>query len=207
MTPQVAEQDRRKRPSDMRLTSFAIALCVLCATPALAGSYSEDYWKSADILTKRFICSSYGAVPDWCDELPGRVEVPKSIAGNLASRQKNAEESAAAAEAAAQIVAAREAIVKRIRAGRAGKSDVEKLVQQAKAGETEAMELMAWMYAQGLSPKDDGDPELNEMMAYIWYGRAYLAGAKQVKENMDKIWPALNETQQNKVIAIFDRSG
>lgn len=173
-------------------------------TPALAVSYSDDYWQSSDILTKRFICTSYGEIPDWCDDLPDKVEVPKSIAGVLAARQESEAERQAAAQAAADIIAARTALAKRVKSGRAAPNDVEKLIEQAKAGEQEAMELIAWMYAQGLSPERKDEDELKEL-AYIWYGKAYLAGAKEVKANMDKIWPTLSETQQSRIVAVFDK--
>lgn len=172
-------------------------------TPAHAVSYSDDYWQSSDILTKRFICASYGETPDWCEDLPGRVEVPKSIAGVLAARQESAAERQVAAKAAADIIAARTALAKRVKSGQAAPKDVEKLIVQARAGEQEAMELIAWMYAQGLSPERKDEDELKEL-AYIWYGKAYLAGATDVKVNMDKIWPTLSETQQNKITAMFD---
>ncbi|WP_282609829.1 hypothetical protein [Pelagibius sp. Alg239-R121] len=190
----------------MRLISIAFVLGALLAAPASATSYSDDYWRTSDTLTKRFICTSHGATPDWCEDLPGRVEVPKSIAGVLAQRQHQAAERAAIAKAAAEVIAAREGVITRIKAGLVDPKDVEKLIEQAKAGENEAMELIAWMYAQGLAPKTDDEEELNEL-AYIWYGKAYLAGAKEVKENMDKIWPTLNETQQNRIVAMFDRRG
>lgn len=188
----------------MRLTAIAIALTALGAAPASGFSYSEDYWRSADILTKRFICSSYGEIPDWCAELPDKVKVPESIAGELAARAQAAAEREAMAKAAAEIIAAREGVIKRIRSGKISSDDVKKLIEQAKAGENEAMELIAWMYANNLAPEQDDSDELNEL-AYIWYGRAYLAGAKDVKQNMDKIWPTLNETQQRRIVALFDR--
>ncbi len=173
-------------------------------TPAQAVSYTDDYWRGADILTKRFICASYGETPKWCGELPGKVEVPKSIAGVLAARQQAAAEREAAAKAAADIIAARTALAKRVKSGRASPKDVEMLVEQAKAGEQEAMELIAWMYAQGLSPERKDEDELSEL-AYIWYGKAFLAGAKEVKVNMDKIWPTLSESQQTRIVALFDK--
>ncbi len=190
----------------MRLISLAILVGALCASPAHATSYSDDYWRGSDILTKRFICNSYGETPEWCSELPGQVEVPKSIAGRLAARQKAAADRAAAAQLAADIIAQRTGLAKRVKSGRAAQKDVEKLVEQAKAGEKEAMELIGWMYANGLSPEKRDEEQLNEL-AYIWYGRAYLAGATQVKENLDKLWLTLSETQQNRMVALFDKKG
>ncbi len=188
----------------MRLILIATLWSVLWAAPAQALSYSDDYWQGSDILTKRFICASYGETPDWCKDLADKVEVPKSIAGALAARRKDAEEREAIAKAAAEIIAARTALAKRVKSGRAAPKDVEKLIKQAKAGEEEAMELIGWMYAQGLSPERKDADELSEL-AYIWYGKAYLAGAKEVKVNMDKIWPTLSETQQNRIVALFDK--
>lgn len=173
-------------------------------SPVQAVSYTEDYWRDADVLTKRFICASYGETPDWCSELPGEVEVPKSIAGVLEARGKAEAERRAAAKAAAEVIAARTELAKRVKSGRAGRGDVEKLVEQAKAGEPEAMELIAWMYARGLSPERKDEDELNEL-AYIWYGKAYLAGVREVKANMDEIWPTLSETQQQRIVAFFDK--
>lgn len=187
----------------MRFLAIAIALIAFGAAPASGFSYTEDYWRSADILTKRFICSSHGETPGWCSELPGQVKVPDSIAGELAAREKAAAEREAMAKAAAEILAARQGVIKRIKSGRISPGDVEKLIEQAKAGENEAMELIAWMYANDLTPDSDDSDELNEL-AYIWYGRAYLAGARDVKENMDKIWPTLSETQQRRIVALFD---
>lgn len=188
----------------MRLTVIALALTALGVAPARGFSYSEEHWRSADILTKRFICSSHGETPEWCGELPGQVKVPDSIAGELAAREKAAAEREAAAKAAAEILAARQGVITRIKSGKVSPKDVSKLIEQAKAGENEAMELIAWMYANNLNPETDDADELREL-AYIWYGRAYLAGAREVKKNMDMIWPTLSETQQRRIVALFDR--
>ena len=188
------------------LTAIVLALTSLGAVPASGFSYSEDYWRSSDILTKRFVCASEGGTPDWCAELPGEVEVPASIAGELAARAQAAAERAAMEKAAQEVLAARQGVIDRIRSGKISEDDVAKLLEQAKEGENEAMELIAWMYANELTPGRKDSDELNEL-AYIWYGRAFLAGAKEVKVNMDKIWPTLNETQQRRIIALFDKTG
>ena len=68
-------------------------------------------------------------------------------------------------------------------------------------GDPAAMEIMGYLYARGIGvPRD---PEF----AYIWYGRAFLAGETGVKVNMDILWREMasrNEAALERVTRYFD---
>ena len=60
-----------------------------------------------------------------------------------------------------------------------------------------AMEVLGYAYAEGWGVAQD------YAMAYRYYGRAFLAGARHVKPNLDQIWPFLTPEQQQSLKGLF----
>ena len=169
---------------------------------ALEPSDPSNSWQEAARLQSWDQCRADYTPPSWCENLPQKINVGDSFNSYRESLATGKKAEAERMLKAAIILENRIGAAKNIQEGTLYKQDLDTLTKQAKSGDKEAMELLAWMYVQGMMPKTTKDLGTNEA-AYIWYGRAYLSGATEAKKNMDEIWPTLNVTQQRRILKLF----
>ncbi len=149
----------------------------------------DPEWRRTPIARNLEICSTHWP-PDWCaDCLEGLRaihdgEVYQSIVGRVVSAIE-AERARLRAEHEAW-----RSVVDRVRQRIMTDGDVDAVEARAEAGESEALELLAWMHVQGYGV----DPDFAR--AYELYGRAVLGGRDDLKPNLAAIWPYLNENQR-----------
>ncbi|CAN0393788.1 unnamed protein product, partial [Ectocarpus sp. 13 AM-2016] len=62
--------------------------------------------------------------------------------------------------------------------------------------DTQAMEILGYLYAQGISVDRD------YAEAYRWYGRALLAGEQRVRPNLDLVWGLLQRYDLEAAVAL-----
>ncbi|WP_157230976.1 hypothetical protein [Kiloniella laminariae] len=196
-------------PGTLCLLSFSI-LMLNQANSALATEAEAKtetpaaVWADAAKLQHWDQCGADYTPPAWCSDLPVQIDVANSFSEYRDTLAENKQAEAQRLLEAAKLQEKKIGASKNIKSGVLYKQDLEAISKQANSGDKDAMELMAWMYVQGMMPKTTQDMDPKEA-AYIWYGRAYLSGAKEAKENMDKIWPTLNVTQQRRITALFDK--
>ncbi|MEH6631976.1 MAG: hypothetical protein V7776_14195 [Halopseudomonas aestusnigri] len=165
---------------------------------------SSENWQYAARLQNWDQCGADYTPPAWCGKLPKRINIGDSFSNHRDNLASNKKAEAERMLKAAIILENRIGAAINIKEGVLYKQDLKTLTKQAESGDKESMELLAWMYVQGMMPKGAKEFDPNEA-AYIWYGRAYLSGATEAKENMDKIWPSLNVTQQRRILKMFDK--
>ena len=149
-------------------------------------------------------CGADYTPPEWCEALPKDIAVDQSYTSNRENLMVGKKAATERLLKAAKILENRVGAARNIQEGTLYKQDLMTITKQAQFGDLESMELLAWMYVKGMMPKSASNIEPNEA-AYIWYGKAYLAGAKDAKVNMDKIWPSLSVTEQRRITKYFDR--
>ncbi|MFD2207459.1 hypothetical protein [Kiloniella antarctica] len=196
-----------KLSSIKHLVVGALSVSILFANLAEGAHASETSdssknWQDAARLQHWDQCGADYTPPSWCESLPKEIKVGDSFSSHRDNIASGKRAEAERMLKAAIILENKIGAAKNIKEGRLYKQDLNSLTKQAESGDKEAMELLAWMYVQGMMPKSTSDLAPNEA-AYIWYGRAYLSGATEAKENMDKIWPTLNVTQQRRILKLF----
>jgi len=131
--------------------------------------------------------------PDWyaaMKELTDTPEYREPADALAAERIRDLNELAAAARAWKQAVA-------HAAANKMTDQDMALIREHIAVGDAGAMELLAWMYANGQGvPRD-------YTRAYEFYGRAVLAGREDLRPQLVPLWKQLNETQRNEINAIF----
>ena len=142
--------------------------------------------------------------PAWCRDLPGQLNTTKSF---TSARARRAEEKQELSKANLNSARALEEFL--IATARAGGGDVSvadfRVIETAAFnGNTEAMEMMAWMYMQDIVPEPRRKRSSLEG-AYLWYGRAWLAGMAGVKKDMDTLWFAMTREERRRMIDYFDK--
>ncbi|WP_162937978.1 hypothetical protein [Kiloniella sp. EL199] len=168
-------------------------------------SSNSEVWGKSSLLQNWDQCGADYTPPEWCSDLPEEIDLDKSYTNYRDTLENNKKAEAERMLKAAKVLETRVGAARNIQGGKLYKQDLITISKQANTGDKEAMELLAWMYVQGMMPKTNKELDPNEA-AYIWYGRAYLAGAKEAKENMDKIWPTLSVTQQRRIAKLFDKN-
>lgn len=91
------------------------------------------------------------------------------------------------------------ALLDRVLAGSMSKADIADVERRAAKGEVGALETLAWMNVQGRGMMK------NYVRAYELYGQAYLAGRKDLKANLDAIWPHLTGDEKSRMLKKFAR--
>lgn len=140
--------------------------------------------------------------PSWC---PDWMEAMTAVI-----KQKSYQDMIAAAAAVDAIAAEKQAkvdaeqavwraLLGRVLAGQASKADLAEVEQRAAKGEIGALEALAWMNVQGRGVAK------NYLRAYELYGQAYLAGRKDLKANLDAIWPHLTGDEKSRMVKKFAR--
>ncbi len=185
--------------------SFALVFSAFAGGVSASEPSNSQNWEKSSLLQNWDQCGADYTPPEWCSELPEEIDLDKSYTNYRDTLANNKKAEAERMLKAAKILESRVGAARNVQSGKLYKQDLITISKQAKTGDKEAMELLAWMYVQGMMPKTNKDLDPNEA-AYIWYGRAYLAGAKEAKENMDKIWPSLSVTQQRRIAKLFDQN-
>ncbi len=91
-----------------------------------------------------------------------------------------------------------EALLKRVATRPPNRADFKTLSLRAdEDADPAAMEVLGYAYAAGWGVAQD------YAMAYKYYGRAFLAGAKHVKPNLDQVWTSLTPAQQQHLKGLF----
>ncbi len=146
--------------------------------------------------------------PAWCRDLPGQLNTSKSF---TSSRARRAEEKQSLSRANLNLARALEKfLIAAVRAGGAdvgadvSVSDFRVIETAALNGNAEAMEMMAWMYMQDIVPEFRRRQSSRER-AYLWYGKALLAGMAGVKKDMDTLWVAMTREERRRMIEYFDK--
>ncbi|WP_419901508.1 hypothetical protein [Kiloniella sp.] len=161
-------------------------------------------WQVAARLQNWDQCGADYTPPSWCDSLPKKINIQDSFGTYRDNLDSGKKAEAERMLKAAILLESKIGVAKNIQQGTLYKKDLKDLTKRAESGDKESMELLAWMYVQGMMPKSTKELDPKEA-AYIWYGRAYLSGATEAKTNMDKIWPTLNVTQQRRILKLFDK--
>lgn len=135
--------------------------------------------------------------PAWCE--PWRAGMVAAMATpTYRATADRARAKVAAAEAAAKADADKRARrLQRLRTRKFTAEDLASIEQEADAGGVEALEILGWLYAAGHGV------EVDYAKAYGYYGRAVLAGRKDLIKNLDALWPHLNERQKRDMLGRF----
>lgn len=192
MFARAARLDRRFQMA--RSISAAIVLALMltphAATAEVAASaeqadspWEHDLWHGATTMMRIYVCSHARRPPSWCAEeqqLPSEAPLPDEQGPPLT------------AEDAAWMT-----FLETADPGNLSLKDVAFIKKRAlKRRDTQAMEILGYLYAQGISVDRD------YAEAYRWYGRAYLAGEKRVKPNMDLVWGLLQKFDLQAAVAL-----
>lgn len=151
--------------------------------PSGASPWEHDLWAGATTMMRVYVCTHARRPPSWCaveSELPSKAELPEQQGPPL-----TAEDAAWLAfldQADPDNLSAEDiAVIERRASGRR---------------DPQAMEILGYLYVQGVSVERD------YAEAYRWYGRAYLAGEKRVRANMDVVWMLLQKHDLNAALAL-----
>lgn len=165
-----------------------------------------DLASTRDVLTRLEAwgqCSGDYTPPKWCQALPLKLNVYGSFsAGRQRDLQAELRASHASAERASHFQALIEA-TRNVLENDISQDSITIVTKQADSGDLDAMELMGWLYIQGRMPENLVLLS-NEEHAYIWYGRAYLAGAERVKKDLDVVWSRMLPKQKRRMMQYFD---
>ncbi|WP_343565512.1 hypothetical protein [Kiloniella sp. b19] len=142
--------------------------------------------------------------PKWCENLPEELDISKSFSterDRLEREEQQAFElSVSKANEFQQFLMA----AGNVQTGTFSRSDFQVIRTAALNGNADAMELIAWMYMKEVVP---GQTKALSPMegAYIWYGKAYMAGAERVKKDMDKLWLAMEPDERQRMVEYFEQ--
>ena len=144
------------------------------AGPDAFSPWQHELWRDATPEMQAYVCSYAQRRPDWCSEAEAPIFVRPPAELELYGPRFSEDDARwlrMLGRGDVTAFNAEEAAFIRRRAER--------------LQDPQAMEVMGFLYSQGQGvPRD---PE----QAYIWYGRAFLAGETQVKANMDILWQKL----------------
>ena len=152
--------------------------------------WQEEIWRGSGPVMRAYICRYATQRPGWCDEKDREPSVhpliePEVQGPNLTAEDARWQRLLRSADPDAFTASDREFITRR----------AEETFDPA------AMEILGYLHARGIGvPRD---PEA----AYIWYGRAFLAGETGVKKNMDILWQEMASRDQaalDRVTRYFD---
>ncbi len=151
--------------------------------PSGASPWEHDLWAGATTMMRIYVCTHARRPPSWCtvgSELPSKAELPEEHGPPLT------------AEDAAWLTFLDQADPDNLSA-----EDIAVIERRATGRrDPQAMEILGYLYVQGESV------ERNYAEAYRWYGRAYLAGEKRVRANMDVVWALLQKHDLNAALAL-----
>ncbi|NIA68980.1 SEL1-like repeat protein [Pelagibius litoralis] len=145
--------------------------------------WEHDLWNGATTMMRVYICAHARRAPTWCAQtqvLPSNVPLPDEQGPPLT------------AEDAAWL-----AFLEQTDPADLSLKEVAFIKRRAlDRRDTQAMEILGYLYAQGVSVKRD------YAEAYRWYGRAFLAGEKRVRPNLDLVWGLLQRYDLEAAVAL-----
>ena len=161
------------------LGAFLMSLAGICLAdepPMPVSPWGADFWRAVSPQQRQYICDYAKLKPSWCGSRYDFSVVQDS----------------AKDEPYGPLLTADDARWLRLIASKAPEAlsseDAAFIKRRAKqTGDPDAMEVLGFLYGRGIAVTR------NIETAYIWYGRAYLRGRVQVKENMDILWAELNK--------------
>ena len=153
------------------------------APPSGASPWEHDLWSGSTGMMRLYVCGHARRNPSWCKEeqqLPSKAPLPEEHGPPLT------------AEDAAWL-----AFLEKTDPNALTAQDVEVIRRRAsERRDPQAMEILGFIYAQGRAV------ERNYAEAYRWYGRAYLAGERRVRPNMDVVWSLLQRHDLEAALAL-----
>ena len=156
---------------------MALASACMADEPAMPVSpWGAEFWRAVSPQQRQYICDHAKLKPSWCGD--------QSDFSVVRDAMKD--------EPYGPLLTADDARWLRLISTKAPEEltavDAEFIKRRAKqTGDPDAMEVLGFLYGRGIAVTRD------VATAYIWYGRAYLLGRVQVKENMDILWAELNK--------------
>lgn len=148
-----------------------------------ASPWEHELWSGATTMMRIYVCSHARRNPSWCREaplLPSKTPLPEEQGPPLT------------AEDAAWLRFLEQTDPANLTA-----EDVAVIMRRAtERRDPQAMEILGFLYAQGASVERD------YAEAYRWYGRAYLAGERGVRANMDIVWGLLQRYDLESALAL-----
>ena len=146
--------------------------------------------------------------PAWCRGLPGQLNTTKSFTSDrmrrVAEKQALSKANLNSARELEKFLIATARVGGYVGDGDVSVTDFRVIETAAFNGNTEAMEMMAWMYMQDIVP-EPGRKRSSLEGAYLWYGKAWLAGMAGVKKNMDTLWLAMTREERRRMVDYFDK--
>ena len=175
-TPGLAADSHTEVPAPAQDMAAPAAPAASDAYPAAAdpghSPWEHRLWANATTMMRIYLCDHARRPPSWCgvpQELPANAELPEAQGPPLI------------AEDARWL-----AFLDQADSNNLSLEDVETIrLRAAKRRDPQAMEILGFLYAEGVSVERD------YAEAYRWYGLAYLAGEQQVRTNMDIVWQQL----------------
>ena len=137
-----------------------------------ASPWEHGLWSGATPMMRIYVCSHARRSPSWCAEdqdLPSKAPLPEEQGPPLTAEDAGwlkFLEKADPANLSLEDIA----VIRR---------------RATERRDPQAMEILGFLYAQG------GSVQRDYAEAYRWYGRAYLAGERSVRANMDIVWGLL----------------
>ncbi|HYD32437.1 MAG TPA: hypothetical protein VEB64_16465 [Azospirillaceae bacterium] len=159
-------------------------------------------WKRMAVEGNLGTCNAVGLLPDWCKDWKSyMVEISRQAPYRAALEAYLASEQAKA-DVRAFERAKKEAwlaMASRIAAGYVLPEDRAEIDRRLGQGDTDAMELLAWMHVQGV-----GVRVRDFAKAYELYAQAVMAGRKDLQPNLDKLWSKLIGSEKEAMLARFN---
>ena len=149
-------------------------------------------------------CSGDYTPPKWCRNLPEELDTSESFSAERNRLEREGQQAFELSVSKAREFRRFLMAAGNVQTGTFSRSDFQVIRTEALSGNADAMELIAWMYMQEVVP---GQTKALSPMegAYIWYGKAYMAGAARVRENMDKLWVAMAPDERQRMIEYFEK--
>ena len=153
------------------------------AVAAEGSPWEHELWSGATTMMRIYVCAHARRQPSWCEEeqqLPSKAPLPAEHGPPLT------------AEDAAWLH-----FLERTDPSRLTAQDVAVIKRRAsERRDPQAMEILGFLYAQG------GPVQRDYAESYRWYGRAYLAGERRVRANMDIVWGLLQRHDIEAALAL-----
>ncbi len=142
------------------------------SSPDGASPWEHPLWHNATAMMRIYVCQHARRPPSWCEgssELPANATLPDRQGPPLTEED-----------------ALWLAFMDKVDPANLSPGDVATVRRRAaERRDPQAMEILGYIYAQGLSVERDYSE------AYRWYGLAYLSGERRVRANMDVVWQQL----------------
>lgn len=143
--------------------------------------WNHSLWQEAGPEMRRYICDHAARRPTWCLDPKNDLKVHRPREPETFGPGYSVED------------ARWTDLIRKGDPTKLGADDVAFIRRRAEStGDPNAMEILGYLYANGHGAERD------PVLAYIWYGRAFLEGKTEVRSNMDVLW---------REIAVEEKSG